>query len=95
MTDLAFDDQCTGANPVCPLIKDIKQIYTNTFNGVIKKILKRSKSYSAFYLTKKKAAVAAYTHMCFFVLNRTFIEIMFCILNFAPLYLLGFHNHKE
>lgn len=35
MTDLAFDDQCTGANPVYPLIKDIKQIYIDAFNGII------------------------------------------------------------
>lgn len=30
---LAFDDQCTGANPVYPLIEDIKQIYMDAFEG--------------------------------------------------------------
>ena len=31
----AYDDQCTGANPVQPLFVDIKQIYTDAFNGVV------------------------------------------------------------
>ncbi|MFI3300314.1 MAG: bifunctional acetaldehyde-CoA/alcohol dehydrogenase [Candidatus Gastranaerophilales bacterium] len=35
MVELAFDDQCTGANPVYPLMKDIKQIYTDAFNGTV------------------------------------------------------------
>ncbi len=30
---LAFDDQCTGANPVYPLMKDIRQIYLDAFEG--------------------------------------------------------------
>ena len=30
---LAFDDQCTGANPVYPLMKDIKKIYLDAFEG--------------------------------------------------------------
>lgn len=30
---LAFDDQCTGANPVYPLITDIKKIYMDAFEG--------------------------------------------------------------
>ena len=30
---LAFDDQCTGANPVYPLVDDIKQIYLDAFEG--------------------------------------------------------------
>ena len=30
---LAFDDQCTGANPVYPLIKEIKQIYLDAYEG--------------------------------------------------------------
>jgi len=34
LVELAFDDQCTGANPVYPLMSDIKQIYTDAFNGV-------------------------------------------------------------
>ena len=32
---LAFDDQCTGANPVYPLMEDIKQIYINAYKGKI------------------------------------------------------------
>ena len=30
---MAFDDQCTGANPVYPLMKDIKKIYLDAFEG--------------------------------------------------------------
>ncbi len=30
---LAFDDQCTGANPVYPLMSDIKQIYLDAYKG--------------------------------------------------------------
>ena len=30
---LAFDDQCTGANPVYPLMSDIKQIYLDAYEG--------------------------------------------------------------
>lgn len=33
LVENAFDDQCTGANPVYPLMEDIKQIYMNAFNG--------------------------------------------------------------
>ena len=29
----AFDDQCTGANPVYPMVDEIKQIYLNAFDG--------------------------------------------------------------
>ncbi len=35
LVEKAFDDQCTGANPAYPLMKDIKQIYINAYNGVI------------------------------------------------------------
>ena len=35
LVELAFDDQCTGANPVYPLMSEIKQIYTDAFNGVV------------------------------------------------------------
>ena len=35
LVELAFDDQCTGANPAYPLMSDIKQIYTDAFNGVV------------------------------------------------------------
>ena len=33
MTEQAFDDQCTGANPRYPLFKDIKQMYLNAYYG--------------------------------------------------------------
>ena len=33
MTEHAFDDQCTGANPRYPLMSEIKQIYLNAYNG--------------------------------------------------------------
>ena len=31
MSEQAFDDQCTGANPRYPLISEIKQMYINAF----------------------------------------------------------------
>ena len=33
MTELAFDDQCTGANPRYPLMKEIRQMYLNAYYG--------------------------------------------------------------
>ena len=33
MTEQAFDDQCTGANPHYPLMAEIKQMYLNTYYG--------------------------------------------------------------
>ena len=33
MSELAFDDQCTGANPRYPLISEIKQMYINAYYG--------------------------------------------------------------
>ncbi|MBR5067313.1 MAG: iron-containing alcohol dehydrogenase, partial [Lachnospiraceae bacterium] len=33
MATLAFDDQCTGANPRYPLISEIKQMYLNAYYG--------------------------------------------------------------
>ncbi|MDR1092608.1 MAG: bifunctional acetaldehyde-CoA/alcohol dehydrogenase [Clostridiales bacterium] len=33
MSEQAFDDQCTGANPRYPLIAEIKQMYLNAFYG--------------------------------------------------------------
>ena len=33
MTEQAFDDQCTGANPRYPLISEIKQMYINAYYG--------------------------------------------------------------
>ncbi|MCM0648256.1 bifunctional acetaldehyde-CoA/alcohol dehydrogenase [Clostridium swellfunianum] len=35
MSEQAFDDQCTGANPRYPLISEIKQMYINAFEGNI------------------------------------------------------------
>ena len=35
MVELAFDDQCTGANPVYPLMSDIKKLYIDAYNGVV------------------------------------------------------------
>ena len=35
MVELAFDDQCTGANPRYPLMSEIKQMYIDAYNGVI------------------------------------------------------------
>jgi len=36
MTEQAFDDQCTGANPRYPLMKEIKQMYLNAYYGTDK-----------------------------------------------------------
>ncbi|MCI8384745.1 MAG: iron-containing alcohol dehydrogenase, partial [Clostridia bacterium] len=36
MTEDAFDDQCTGANPRYPLMSEIKQMYLNAYYGVKK-----------------------------------------------------------
>ena len=33
MTEQAFDDQCTGANPRYPLMSEIKQMYLNAYHG--------------------------------------------------------------
>ncbi len=33
LSELAFDDQCTGANPVYPLISEIKQMYLDAYYG--------------------------------------------------------------
>ena len=33
MVELAFDDQCTGANPVYPLMEDMKKLYIQAFKG--------------------------------------------------------------
>lgn len=38
MSENAFDDQCTGANPRYPLISEIKQMYINVFEGKVDKI---------------------------------------------------------
>jgi len=36
MTEQAFDDQCTGANPRYPLMSEIKQMYLNAYYGIEK-----------------------------------------------------------
>ena len=33
MTEAAFDDQCTGANPRYPLISELKQLYLDAYYG--------------------------------------------------------------
>ncbi|MGL5822014.1 MAG: bifunctional acetaldehyde-CoA/alcohol dehydrogenase [Sarcina sp.] len=35
MSEEAFDDQCTGANPRYPLISEIKQMYINVYEGKV------------------------------------------------------------
>jgi len=35
LVELAYDDQCTGANPVYPLLADIKQIYIDAYHGKV------------------------------------------------------------
>ena len=35
LVELAFDDQCTGANPAYPLMEEIKQIYIDAYNGIV------------------------------------------------------------
>ncbi len=42
MSEMAFDDQCTGANPRYPLISEIKEMYINAFEG--EKINKKTKA---------------------------------------------------
>ena len=36
MVELAFDDQCTGANPAYPIMSDMRQIYIDAFEGVVR-----------------------------------------------------------
>ena len=38
MVDQAFDDQCTGANPRYPLMREIKQMYLNAYYGTNQKV---------------------------------------------------------
>jgi acetaldehyde dehydrogenase/alcohol dehydrogenase len=35
LVEQAFDDQCTGANPAFPLMKEMKQIYIDAYKGDI------------------------------------------------------------
>ena len=34
MVEQAFDDQCTGANPRYPLMREIKQMYLDAYYGM-------------------------------------------------------------
>lgn len=36
MVELAFDDQCTGANPAYPLMEDIRAIYEDAYKGRVR-----------------------------------------------------------
>jgi acetaldehyde dehydrogenase/alcohol dehydrogenase len=33
LTEQAFDDQCTGANPRYPMIDELRQLYLNAYYG--------------------------------------------------------------
>jgi acetaldehyde dehydrogenase/alcohol dehydrogenase len=35
LAELAFDDQCTGANPVYPFVEDLKALLIKAYNGEI------------------------------------------------------------
>ena len=35
LVELAFDDQCTGANPAYPLMSEIRELYIKAYNGEI------------------------------------------------------------
>jgi acetaldehyde dehydrogenase/alcohol dehydrogenase len=35
MSEQAFDDQCTGANPRYPLITDLRELYIQAYQGTI------------------------------------------------------------
>ena len=38
MVEQAFDDQCTGANPRYPLMREIKQMYLNAYYGTANRV---------------------------------------------------------
>lgn len=38
MSEQAFDDQCTGANPRYPLVSEIRQMYLNAYYGTNDKV---------------------------------------------------------
>ena len=38
MSEQAFDDQCTGANPRYPLIEEIKKMYLNVYYNKKEKV---------------------------------------------------------
>ena len=41
MVELAFDDQCTGANPAYPLMEDIKAIYKDAYKGIVRDYIEK------------------------------------------------------
>ena len=43
MSEMAFDDQCTGANPRYPLISEIKEMYIKAFYGKVVDVSKKTK----------------------------------------------------
>lgn len=43
MSEMAFDDQCTGANPRYPLISEIKEMYIKAYYGKVVDITKKTK----------------------------------------------------
>jgi len=47
LAEQAFDDQCTGANPRYPLIREIKQMYLNAFYGKLYALNKDEKTSAA------------------------------------------------
>ena len=47
MSEQAFDDQCTGANPRYPLISELKQLYINAFEGKPEEQPKKAKENKA------------------------------------------------
>ena len=59
MVEDAFDDQCTGANPRYPLMKELKEMYLRAYYGVEKfneiSNLKVSKEKTKEKASEKKA----------------------------------------
>ena len=51
MTEQAFDDQCTGANPRYPLMSEIKQMYLNAYYG---KTFKEMKTPDADHISAER-----------------------------------------
>ncbi|KIY92891.1 hypothetical protein MNEG_15072, partial [Monoraphidium neglectum] len=43
LSEQAFDDQCTGANPRYPLIRDLRQIYTDAWSTPIADVIGAAK----------------------------------------------------
>ena len=56
MVELAFDDQCTGANPAYPLMSDIKAIYEDAFKGIVRDYYPKATEKTAKKAVKKVAS---------------------------------------